>query len=623
MSFDTFISILVSDLIGIGITLVVVIVQTKRNREGKRQIRIFRGLIAALVAIAVIVTGIYAISSRRQREVEFDKQMNEAYFDLENQDFLAAAEHYNQACLISYNADSLLEATYSKAMCYFLYGTINSQPDYYQNASKIYKGIIENEKYMDSEFYADAIIDMSQIYYALGYEWNEPEWLELIAWLENQAVSKSVEEITTVDELSLRLKAVYALGVYYEYATYSSLDNLMDAELSAKALKYYEEFAYLYELNAAIKGESAVPSFYTSNVLRIADFLLVYAISSPDPVGYINKAIELCSIEIENLNAKGVKVAEYVELKKNVGKGLIFLGYILEDQEANYRVEAYKTLSPLLSIQDESAQFPLMNLGYYLIRTNLCSDAEVDRIIDVYEYNISQLSFETNAYGRIDVLISACTSCRWIVENYEHYNRALGNGVLFSQELMSQAYDFLTEDQREEVEEFHRFFGDMAEKNTVASGDDPNTPSDMPEKDTPGAAPEIQVPSGYQIMVSASRVELYQEFTITVTPNESDFTNIVIHAKDPLGEVWTFSLGTSVSKKLYVDRADLIGTWTIYADVSNAQGIYSGEEQGPYASLIVESGLIGGLLGIQSYDRDKSCMNIYISRIERLSFCAS
>ena len=80
---------------------------------------------------------------------------------------------------------------------------------------------------------------------------------------------------------------------------------------------------------------------------------------------------------------------------------------------------------------------------------------------------------------------------------------------------------------------------------------------------------------------------LFQTFTVTVTPDVSDYTKIVIHAVDPKGGRWDFTIMNGNSYNLLVDRMDLVGTWTIYADVYNDFGVLSGAASGPAASLEV------------------------------------
>lgn len=99
--------------------------------------------------------------------------------------------------------------------------------------------------------------------------------------------------------------------------------------------------------------------------------------------------------------------------------------------------------------------------------------------------------------------------------------------------------------------------------------------------------PKGKAPSGYSIRVSPSEVILYQHFYVTVNPNVDDYTKIVIHAVDPKGTTWDFTITGGNSKELLVDQADLTGTWTIYADVYNDYGVFRGSSSGSKARLKV------------------------------------
>lgn len=583
MSFEAYILFIAGDMLGLIFTLALTYITIKRNKEGQRIIKILKVLSGILVIVGLVITAVYCISSRNQKITDFQQQIYEADFDLENQNFLAAAEHYDQARLIAYNEETTLQATYSKAMCYFLYGMYESDSDYYRQALKIYGSILENESYKDFDYYIDSIADVSQIYCFLHRKWDEPEWVEMITWLESTAEETSDEEKFTYDELSLRMKVVYTLGSYYEYASYANFENFLNEDISAKALRYYDEFIYLCDLNATGKVDVTPSYIYTSNILKVADFMFVYGIASAEPVNYISKAIELCQTEVGRLNASDVSISDYIELKKNIGKGYVLLGELLVDKEIVYRSQAYEVLSPLITMDDKNAQTALMNVGYYLVRTNMCSDLELDRVVDIYQYNLAKIPFETDASRRISVLTSACVSCKWIVENYSYRENAMEAGAEFSTELMTQRYDFLTEEQRAVAEDFQDFFVKHEEQNTNISQNETKPTEQQTEK-------------GYQISVSASRVDLYQQFVVTVIPTRSDFTNIVLYAKDPLGGLWDFTLGTSTTKALLVDRLDLTGVWTIYAEITYNDGTYSGEQEGPYVQMTVESGMLGDLL---------------------------
>ena len=77
------------------------------------------------------------------------------------------------------------------------------------------------------------------------------------------------------------------------------------------------------------------------------------------------------------------------------------------------------------------------------------------------------------------------------------------------------------------------------------------------------------------------------EFTVRVSPNESNYSYIVVHGIDPNGGVWDYRLDDRNSISLYLDKPSLVGKWQFYADVYNEYGAYYGSDSGPYATINV------------------------------------
>ena len=110
-------------------------------------------------------------------------------------------------------------------------------------------------------------------------------------------------------------------------------------------------------------------------------------------------------------------------------------------------------------------------------------------------------------------------------------------------------------------------------------------PTDPPTD--PPTEPAGKAPTGYSIRLSSSSVVLYQDFTVTVKPDVSDYTKIVIHAVDPKGGRWDFTINSGNSYDLEVFDASLTGTWTLYADVYNDYGVLYGTSGGARVALTV------------------------------------
>ena len=80
---------------------------------------------------------------------------------------------------------------------------------------------------------------------------------------------------------------------------------------------------------------------------------------------------------------------------------------------------------------------------------------------------------------------------------------------------------------------------------------------------------------------------IYQPFIVTVRPDVSDYTKIVIHAVDPTGGRWDFTISDGNTYDLEVYDSSLTGTWTLYADVYNAYGVLYGASGGARVALTV------------------------------------
>ncbi|MBQ6392932.1 MAG: RICIN domain-containing protein [Eubacterium sp.] len=90
-------------------------------------------------------------------------------------------------------------------------------------------------------------------------------------------------------------------------------------------------------------------------------------------------------------------------------------------------------------------------------------------------------------------------------------------------------------------------------------------------------------PSGYYItwkplFGSSLGSSIYdsQSIRVTVTPNESDFTNIVLYIIKPDGKVGTYDMGKNTSVQFSFGNGNDLGTYKFYAAVSNNYGTFYG-----------------------------------------------
>lgn len=556
MSFDTYITLVFGTLLVLIITICVEIAKTKSNKPGLRQLKFLRVLIAICIVAFFVLTIIYFASRGNQIAAAFEQKVDDAEFSLNNEEYLKAAELYHQAQQLSYDTDTNLRATYGQGMSYFLYGLIMSDDAYYKKAAAIYTGIIRQPNLEYSEHYVDALADLSFIYYYTPYAWDNPEWTALVGKLEtmlSDMPSESFEQLSS-SQLSLRFKVIYALALYYESASKASLENVQKKELSAKALRYFEELRILYQLTTDEKGSLALSRFRTYSLISIADAMLNYSIHSDNFLEFCQTAIELCEAVqgVYNLPAQ-----ELIESKKVIGKALVFLSHanITQSQKEDLLQQAYDAMHQMLEAENNSA---LMDLSYYLLLTNHCTQAELDRILDIYDWGLSETSATENPERRTRCMFSASLACKAIAEDDPSCRRAVRDGLAYCKELMGTLRSYVAADQLTFIEEAYDYFVSLS------------------------------APHGYQITLSASRVVLDQRVVVTVTPDTDAYSKIIIHAVDPLGKLWEFTLDSGNQKTVYVDQPELIGAWALYATVVNEYGTYSGQDSGPYAELIVE-----------------------------------
>lgn len=556
MSFDTYITLVFGTLLVLIITICVEIAKTKSNKPGLRQLKFLRVLIAICIVAFFVLTIIYFASRGNQIAAAFEQKVDDAEFSLNNEEYLKAAELYHQAQQLSYDTDTNLRATYGQGMSYFLYGLIMSDDAYYKKAAVIYTGIIRQPNLEYSEHYVDALADLSFIYYYTPYAWDNPEWTALVGKLEtmlSDMPSESFEQLSS-SQLSLRFKVIYALALYYESASKASLENVQKKELSAKALRYFEELRILYQLTTDEKGSLALSRFRTYSLISIADAMLNYSIHSDNFLEFCQTAIELCEAVQGVYN---LPVQELIESKKVIGKALVFLSHanITQSQKEDLLQQAYDAMHQMLEAENNSA---LMDLSYYLLLTNHCTQAELDRILDIYDWGLSETSATENPERRTRCMFSASLACKAIAEDDPSCRRAVRDGLAYCKELMGTLRSYVAADQLTFIEEAYGYFISLS------------------------------APHGYQITLSASRVVLNQRVVVTVTPDADAYSKIIIHAVDPLGKLWEFTLDSGNQKTVYVDQPELIGAWTLYATVVNEYGAYSGQDSGPYAELIVE-----------------------------------
>lgn len=95
----------------------------------------------------------------------------------------------------------------------------------------------------------------------------------------------------------------------------------------------------------------------------------------------------------------------------------------------------------------------------------------------------------------------------------------------------------------------------------------------------------FHAPSGYSIRLNKESAHIGEPFTLYVTPNEENITNIQIHTLSPSGIHKDFPYGNN--GEYYIDTE--CGIWTIYASITNAKGTYNATKLEDYVTISILS----------------------------------
>lgn len=450
MNPNTLITIFWSFIAVIAMNIILIIIDTKKNKDGKRKRRIYYNILKALGVLIIIIIVLYFYSSDQQKKENYNHVIDQATIEFDSKDYLSAAKIYHNASTNAYDIETEVESTYKEGMCFTLQGMNNSKPEYYPKAVEIYSSIINNPEYMESEFYLDAAIDMSGIFYLTNISCDNADWVSLIQLLEDNIDLEDSKDVPK----GQKLKAAQVLALYFEKASHADKENSQNTIFLSKTLTYYKLFSDWYT-RSSTETDLNLTGMSTFNIINITDSLLDYAPFTADPVELANGAIKLCKSEMKRLGDQ-TDLVEYIQLKKNLGKGYWILGTCEKNNE--HLKKSYEILKSILYITDEKAQIELLDVAYYLILGGQYSEEDLTRALDVYEYNVSNLPVSTYRKLRIKILISASTACRWILENHGDYERAFVLGRAFSKELKTILYDLLDDDEREDTKELYDYF---------------------------------------------------------------------------------------------------------------------------------------------------------------------
>ena len=189
----------------------------------------------------------------------FNRYMNDGKRAMENDDYLRAAENFYNALKISeklfFNKKAYLKSACKEADCYLLIALKTDEEDisnkYYARAAGIYSNIINDKRYKDTDYYADALAGLIVVYDFIGHELDE-KWETLIVLMEKEV--KKIDKIDTyikndndIDEVPIYrwIKVYSTLAEYYYLKIRTDYTFMYDFNTIKKALEYYENYDIL------------------------------------------------------------------------------------------------------------------------------------------------------------------------------------------------------------------------------------------------------------------------------------------------------------------------------------------------------------------------------------------
>lgn len=433
----------------------------KDNKKNKQQRRVYLVIIVLGVLFAIVL-GIFTISSINKRRVErYNSFMTQAEMEFKKGNYLSAADLYNQAASVAYSDSSKLEAQYWKGASYFAHGGVNNSDDYLHSALREYRRIITQYDETISEFYIDAVVDSSCIYYVLEYPYTDENWVQMISWLENRYNIQMLEGMEKLN-ISLGSKITMSIAYYYDAATIQTFIPGSSTEYMEKAVSAYKATAELWAHQNRYEGlnpyDSVEQLYFLQKFCDNMLSLTVYNIQNGLEIDYvtsISEIIDICkkALEIVQIDKESYS---YIQLNTIIGKGNWILGGLsLEPEKTAYYSKAYETLIPLIKLQLDPGYADELqtNAGYLAIVTLCCKDDDVEDIIELYRKAITQYTPSTHLNDRINVLTSACNMCKLYLENYSANNQINSFAREIVEELEKQWWNQLTDIEKKCVEE--------------------------------------------------------------------------------------------------------------------------------------------------------------------------
>lgn len=133
--------------------------------------------------------------------------------------------------------------------------------------------------------------------------------------------------------------------------------------------------------------------------------------------------------------------------------------------------KAYNELISLLDLKNDKVQIDQMiDIGYSAIFTKLCSDEDLEKILDNYQelllqYNISETPKKLAWYS-----LNICDACKNIIEIYGYSQRAWDIGQDLSEKIKS-IEEYVQKSQKNQFDTFYDYFHQDIENLSKRNGD--------------------------------------------------------------------------------------------------------------------------------------------------------
>ena len=256
MRLDTYLGIVIGDILVSVITLLLSVVETKKAKHAAASSRTNKILLIVYACVFIIVTAIFIGTKDIDKKAAFNQKVEEGYAQMQSFHFLEAAALFNQASREAYNVKSYSEAHYWQGSNYLLYAIYNNDSLYYHNAANCFLDILEHYSKNSTEYYLDAVSGLCEVYRGLEYDLNNPEYQYWINWLENNIDFSKTDQLSHTENAQ-KLTASFVLGEYYMACADRQLDPYEKSELAAKAAQYYLVYVDLFDKNSANTGIKA------------------------------------------------------------------------------------------------------------------------------------------------------------------------------------------------------------------------------------------------------------------------------------------------------------------------------------------------------------------------------